>query len=89
MAHQAYKQTQVTEAFHCNYGLNPAFRRQMERGTLKVTGIDLDGDVRIVELPEHPFFLATLFLPQLASKPEHPHPLILAYMQTMRLTGDL
>jgi len=79
----AYQQTEVTEAFQCNYGLNPDFRQQMEKGTLKITGIDLDDDVRIVELPEHPFFLATLFLPQLASKPGLPHPLIWAYLQAI------
>lgn len=82
-AYRAYQRAEVTEAFHCNYSLNPAFRQQVERGTLKITGIDLEGDVRIVELPDHPFFLATLFLPQLSSKPGNPHPLILAYVQTL------
>ncbi len=83
LAYRAYQRAEVIEAFHCNYGLNPAFRRRMEEGALKVTGVDLDNDVRIVELPGHPFFLATLFLPQLSSQPENPHPLILAYIQSL------
>lgn len=84
LTHQAYKQAEVSEEFHCNYGLNPAFRRQMEGGALKVTGVGPDDDVRIVELPSHCFFLATLFLPQLSSKPSRPHPLIMAYVQAAR-----
>jgi len=46
-----------------------------------VSGIDADGEVRIVELKEHPFFIATLFVPQHRSNPEVPHPLITAYLE--------
>ena len=37
------------------------------------------GEIRIVEIPEHPFFVATLFLPQARSTPESPHPLLKGY----------
>jgi CTP synthase (UTP-ammonia lyase) len=37
--------------------------------------------VRLVELPTHPFFVATLFLPQVRSTAAQPHPLILAYLR--------
>ena len=42
--------------------------------------LDAEGDVRVVELPEHPFFIATLFVPQLRSTAERPHPLITAFV---------
>lgn len=80
-AYQAYNQEEVREQFQCNYGLNPAFRDRIGREELKITGVDLEGEVRIVELPAHRFYVATLFLPQISSRPESPHPLIVAYLR--------
>jgi len=81
LLHRAYGREEVTEQFACNYGLNPQFRDQIAKGQLKVTGVDLDGEVRAVEVFDHPFYVATLFLPQIFSKPESPHPLIVAYLK--------
>jgi CTP synthase (UTP-ammonia lyase) len=81
LASQAYGGKEVLEQFFCNYGLNPAFRAEIDQGDLVVSGVDSEGEVRIVEIPAHPFYLATLFLPQVASKPDSPHPLIAAYLQ--------
>ena len=82
LAHRAYGIATATEQFACNYGLNPAYREHLSHGELKVVGQDEAGEVRIVELTTHRFFLATLFLPQLSSSPARPHPLIVAYLQT-------
>jgi CTP synthase (UTP-ammonia lyase) len=46
-----------------------------------IAGEDGEGNVRIVELRSHPFFVATLFVPQLSSEPGDPHPLILALLE--------
>lgn len=54
----------------------------MDNRDLKVVGLDAGGHVRIVELADHPFFIATLFLPQLTSTALTPHPLIIAYLKT-------
>ena len=81
IAHRAYGKQEVMEQFFCNYGLNPVFRNEVNKGKVSVTGVDPEGEVRIVELADHPFYVATLFLPQVASKPENPHPLILAYLK--------
>jgi len=43
--------------------------------------VDQDGEARIVELADHPFFLATLFVPQVSSSPTQPHPLISAFLR--------
>ena len=80
-AHWAYGQEEVMEQFQCSYGLNPQFRARFAAGKLEITGIDLQGEARIVELADHPFYVATLFLPQLSSTAERPHPLIVAYLQ--------
>ncbi len=81
LLHRAYGRDEVTEQFACNYGLNPRFRDKVEKGRLKITGVDLDGEVRSVEVTDHPFYVATLFLPQISSVPERPHPLIAAYLR--------
>jgi CTP synthase (UTP-ammonia lyase) len=81
LAHRAYGTATATEQFACNYGLNPLYQERLNQGGLRVAGRDAAGEVRIVELAPHRFFLATLFLPQLSSRPARPHPLIVAYLQ--------
>ena len=71
--------SQVIEDYYCAYGVNPAYRATLEEGGLRVSGLGDEGEVRIVELPGHPFFLATLFLPQTRSVPGRPHPLLAGY----------
>jgi CTP synthase (UTP-ammonia lyase) len=70
---------QVIEDYYCAYGVNPAYRATLEEGGLRVSGLGDEGEVRIVELHGHPFFLATLFLPQTRSLPGRPHPLLAGY----------
>jgi CTP synthase (UTP-ammonia lyase) len=67
------------EDYYCAYGVNPVYRGLLEEGGLRVSGLGDEGEVRIVELPGHPFFLATLFLPQTRSAPGRPHPLLAGY----------
>lgn len=76
-----YKQRRVWEQYRCTYGLDPAYQARLHNAGLRVVGVDQDGAARIVELPAHKFFIGTLFVPQLASAPEHPHPLITAYLE--------
>ena len=89
--HGIYGGPQAEEEYRCNYGLEPGSRSLLEGGGLLVSGTDPDGEVRILELPDHPFYVATLFVPQLRSSPEHPHPLIVAFLeaalQTRRKRG--
>lgn len=75
---------EAEEEFLCNFELNPAFQEAIERGGLELAGIGENGEVRIVELSDHLFFLATLFLPQLASVEGRAHPLIVAYLEATR-----
>jgi CTP synthase (UTP-ammonia lyase) len=81
LAYRIYGTATATEQFACNYGLNPAYREHFSQGELYVAGTDAEGEVRIVELATHRFFVATLFLPQLSSRLARPHPLIVAYLQ--------
>src|SRR4029453_9921628 len=55
---------EIVEGYNCSYGLNPAFRALLAARPMRVTGVDDAGDVRVVELEGHPFFVATLFQPE-------------------------
>jgi CTP synthase (UTP-ammonia lyase) len=83
LSFQAYGGIDPIEAFRCNYGLNKDFQDLMTGEELKVAGLDPDGELRIIELINHRFFMGTLFLPQLSSSPDKPHPLIIAYLKSV------
>jgi CTP synthase (UTP-ammonia lyase) len=76
-----YGASSATEAYYCNFGVNPEYVPLLRRGPLVISGADAEGEVRVIELPGHPFFLGTLFVPQTRSTPEQPHPLVLAFVQ--------
>jgi CTP synthase (UTP-ammonia lyase) len=76
-----YQRAVVQEQYYCQFGLNPAYQATIHEGGLRIVGFDDDREARIVELPDHPFFVGTLFVPPLTSTPERPHPLIVAYLQ--------
>jgi CTP synthase (UTP-ammonia lyase) len=86
LARMAYGADEALEQFACNYGLNPDYREQLFQGELKAAGFGPQGEVRLLELPARPFFAATLFLPQMRSSPDQPHPLILAFVRAARET---
>jgi CTP synthase (UTP-ammonia lyase) len=81
LAHRAYGRGNATEQFLCNYGLSPKYRARIESAGLRITGVDRDGEARIIERTDHPFFIATLFLPQFSSTAAAPHPLIVAFLR--------
>ncbi|WP_219833912.1 hypothetical protein [Paenibacillus sp. R14(2021)] len=70
----------TVEPFRCNYGLNPAYQALIEASDLRIAGTDAQGNPRVVELPGHPFYIGTLFVPQLRSTPEQPHGLVDAFV---------
>jgi CTP synthase (UTP-ammonia lyase) len=61
--HAIYGRDAITESYHCNYGLNHAYRARLEAAGLWFPAFDEAGEVRAVELPAavHPFFIGTLF----------------------------
>jgi len=76
-----YGHTTVQEQYLCNFGVNPEYVNTLRSGALKTVASDAEGAIRAVELPGHPFFVGTLFLPQLASTMAQPHPLISAFLR--------
>ena len=58
----------------CNYGLAPELQHLASDHGMRVSATDNTGEVRAIERIDHPFFLGTLFQPQLRSTPAAPHP---------------
>lgn len=61
-AQNLYGSSEAEEEYYCNFGLDSDHQRIIDEGGLRVTGMDGDGEARILELPEHPFYVATLFV---------------------------
>jgi len=76
-----YGNTRATEQYYCNFGVAPERVPLLKSGPLRVTGSDAEGEVRVIELPGHPFFIGTLFVPQQRSAPGKPHPLLTAFVR--------
>ncbi|MHB1280960.1 MAG: CTP synthase [Acidithiobacillus sp.] len=74
-----YGSLSATEHYYCNFGVNPDCIRELKQGPLNISGSDIEGEVRVIEYPGHPFFIGTLFVPQMRSTPESPHPLVTAF----------
>jgi CTP synthase (UTP-ammonia lyase) len=79
-ARQIYGCDEVRERYFCNYEVNPAYRDALEAAGLNLSGFSENGDIRVAELPAHPFFIATLFQPQLSSEAGRPHRLVRAFV---------
>jgi CTP synthase (UTP-ammonia lyase) len=70
-----------SEQYYCNYGVNEEYEKQFQAAGLRVSARGIHGETRAVELPDHRFFIATLFQPQLSSRPEAPHCFWLAFLR--------
>jgi CTP synthase (UTP-ammonia lyase) len=77
-----YGGTSAFEQYYCNFGLNPGVQHRLHEAGLRIVGRDANGEARILTLPQHRFFVATLFVPQLTSNLDHPHPMIRAFLKT-------
>ncbi|MEE3753980.1 glutamine amidotransferase-related protein [Mycobacterium intracellulare] len=76
LAAQCYGERRIHEKYYCNFGLNETYRPALEEGGLRVTGVDDDEEARVLELTGHPYYIATLFVPQNRSTIDEPHPLV-------------
>jgi CTP synthase (UTP-ammonia lyase) len=67
------------ERYHCSYGIDQAYLDRLREAGVVFSAHDEAGDVRALELPDHPFFLGTLFQPELAGDGTRAHPVIRAF----------
>ena len=76
-----YGSLSAVEEYYCNFGVNPDKIPLLTGSELRSTGSDAEGELRVIELPDHPFFLGTLFVPQTRSTAGNPHPLVSAFLR--------
>jgi CTP synthase (UTP-ammonia lyase) len=76
-----YGRLSAQEQYLCNFGVNPDYVERLRASALCIVGSDDEGAVRVVELRDHPFFVGTLFLPQLSSRPDAPHPVVSGFIK--------
>ena len=83
LAEKAYKKSLVQERHRHRYELNNNYKKILEQNGLIMSGINPEtGLVEIIEIKDHPFFLATQFHPELKSRPLNPHPLFKQFIRT-------
>ena len=82
LAATSYGKTQIVERHRHRYEVNNNYRDQLAAAGLRFSGTSPDDLlVEIVELPDHPFFIAVQFHPELKSKPFAPHPLFADFIR--------
>jgi CTP synthase len=78
IAFQAYATRNISERHRHRYEINNNFRKILEHHGMKISGLSPDKKlVEIVEISEHPWFVACQFHPEFESRPNRPHPLFI------------
>jgi CTP synthase len=76
LAQRVYGEPVVSERHRHRYEVNPAYHEVLQQHGMVFSGMSPDRRlVEIVELPEHPYFIAGQFHPELKSRPTRPHPM--------------
>jgi len=79
---KAYGAKNITERHRHRYELNNQYREILEKNGMIMAGVNKEKDlVEIIELPNHPFFVATQFHPEFKSRPLAPHPLFREFIK--------
>src|SRR5437762_793963 len=81
LAGKLYGAFVVNERHRHRYEFNNAYRDKFEKADFIFSGTSPDGNlVEVIELPNHPFFIASQFHPEFRSKPHQPHPLFKGFI---------
>ncbi len=84
-AHELYRAEEVSERHRHRYEVNNEYRDVLSEGGMVFSGVSPDDQlVEIVELPDHPHFVATQFHPEFRSRPNRPHPLFSGFVEAAR-----
>jgi CTP synthase len=84
LAQRVYNASEILERHRHRYEFNNAFLDRYQQGGMRMSGFSPDGLVEIVELPSHPWFLATQFHPEFTSTPRDGHPLFAGFVRAAR-----
>ena len=81
-AYRLYQSEEIKERHRHRYEVNNDYREDLTSHGMKLSGLSPDGRiVEMVEIPEHPWFIATQAHPELKSRPNRPHPLFRGFVE--------
>jgi CTP synthase len=82
LARRVYKRQKVAERHRHRYEFNNVYREQLESAGLVLSGLSPDGSlVEMIELRDHPWFIASQFHPEFKSRPMDCHPLFRGFIR--------
>ena len=85
LAHRIYGTQEISERHRHRYEVNVGYKDMLAEAGLQITGLSPDGGLpEIVERPDHPFFIAVQFHPELKSRPFEPHPLFSGFVNAAK-----
>ena len=85
LAHKIYNQIKIEERHRHRFEYNNEYKEELEEAGLICSGVSPDGSlVEIVELPNHPYFIASQFHPELKSRPNRPAPLFVGLINAAK-----
>ena len=88
-AREAYGAEMVRERHRHRYEVNPKIKDMLEEHGMIISGVNPDSRlVEIVELKDHPWFVATQAHPEFKSRPTEPHPLFLGFIKASMEKGN-
>ena len=89
LARILYDEEVVYERHRHRWEVNNKYRTQLEDAGLMMSGVSPDERlVEFIEIPSHPYFIATQAHPELVSRPNHPHPLFVGFVRAATLHAD-
>ena len=89
LAHDAYNELEISERHRHRYEFNNTYRDALTQNGMVLSGVYKEKElVEVVEIPEHPWFLACQFHPEFKSKPLFPHPLFRAFVGAVMAHRD-
>jgi CTP synthase len=83
-AHQIYDSDLIQERHRHRFEFNNRYLQKMMNAGLRFSGFSRDGLVEMIELPTHPFFVASQFHPEFRSTPRDGHPLFTGFVKAAR-----
>jgi CTP synthase len=83
-AREIYSRDAIMERHRHRYEFNNNYLERYSRAGLRFSGFSRDGLVEIIELPSHPWFVATQFHPEFTSTPRDGHPLFTGFIRAAR-----
>ena len=88
LACEMYGSERIVERHRHRYEVNNRYRDRLEAAGLSFSGLSIDDLVEIVELPGHPWFLASQFHPEFTSNPRDGHPLFKGFVTAARVRRE-